>query len=335
MSNLDIRKMIDLWENNEKKNQINMMIDGENLILFFLHNKELYGAQEPSRVTLAKMIHPDDEDPEGWIDDANFMAINLSRAVVGQPTQHMFKAVDVPNIKIVDDKDKVVQALLSISDNVPLKKISSSVRTLKVNKSIDKDDDDKQEMHVKLGNSFDPNKKTKISQNIEMPSTLGSGSSNDMTQTDFPAGASDVSYPGMERELHSYKLTLDKELYGLLEKASNIADSAIEMYQNGEIPNDNDKAFKAEFDIVMRTMQMFKYGFTPRIQTKEPVYPQMGDGPELFAKTKKHYVKLKKDGLMERYYDALAKKEEELKQKYAQFIKDFENKYGSRQSPWD
>lgn len=127
---------------NDRENQIRMMIDGQNMVLFFLFDNELYGTQEPHRVTFAKMINPnEDEDPESWGDDANFMAVNLSRAVVGHPSQHMFKKKDASNIEVISNKEKVYDILSAIANEVSPDKIAASAKML--SKSIGGDDNNK------------------------------------------------------------------------------------------------------------------------------------------------------------------------------------------------
>jgi hypothetical protein len=109
------RQLMDIWDENldqeEKKNQIRRMVDGENLILFFKKDGDVFGAPEESRVVFARMKNPDDETPEGWLDDANFIAVNLVKAMQGDKTTHMFSSKDLKSIKVVD-KDAVEGLLM-------------------------------------------------------------------------------------------------------------------------------------------------------------------------------------------------------------------------------
>lgn len=106
---------MDIWDENldkeDKKNQIRRMVDGENLILFFKKDGDVFGAPEESRVVFARMKTPDEDTPDGWLDDANFIAVNLVKALMGDKTTHMFSSKDLKSIKVVD-KDSVEGLLM-------------------------------------------------------------------------------------------------------------------------------------------------------------------------------------------------------------------------------
>jgi hypothetical protein len=95
----------------EKKNKVRRLVDGENFILFFQKNGEIYGAPEESRVVFAKMKNPDKDTPDGWIDDANFIAINLMRAMLGDKITQIFSNKDLKTIKVLD-KDSIEDLLM-------------------------------------------------------------------------------------------------------------------------------------------------------------------------------------------------------------------------------
>lgn len=131
----DFRNFLNLWDetnaSNEKENQIRMMIDGQNFVLFFIYKDDIYGTHEPHRVTLAKLISPDEEDTPGWKEDANFMAINLTRAMQGRPTQHMFKSKDVKDIEIVGNKEKIFDMLVTQAEDTPPQELETSAKLMK------------------------------------------------------------------------------------------------------------------------------------------------------------------------------------------------------------
>jgi hypothetical protein len=102
--------------NNDKKNQIRMIVDGQNFVFFFAHKNNLYGTHEQHRVTFAKLVSPEfDEDPEGWEEDANFMAVNLSKAMMGKTSQHLFKKEDLSDIDVVASKEDVYDILQALA----------------------------------------------------------------------------------------------------------------------------------------------------------------------------------------------------------------------------
>lgn len=96
----------------EKRNRIRMLLEAGNLIFFFTHKGELYGAGEGSRVTYAKMVDKNDEDyTKGWLKEANFPATNLYKCIDGEQNQTIFGEKDLDGIKVVSDKDKVEKML--------------------------------------------------------------------------------------------------------------------------------------------------------------------------------------------------------------------------------
>ncbi len=116
----EFRDMITLWEDamlsQDRKNQIRMLVDGQNLILFFTYEDQVYGAHEPQRVSFARLKDPDDETPEGWAEEANFTAINLTRAITGKPEPHIFYKEDIPKIEVID-KDMAASLLYDEAAN--------------------------------------------------------------------------------------------------------------------------------------------------------------------------------------------------------------------------
>ena len=75
-----------LQEIADSKNRIKALLDAGPMILFVRHKDtgDVFGADEPSRVAFARMKVPDDDAPEGWDDQANFMATNLCKMLNGE-----------------------------------------------------------------------------------------------------------------------------------------------------------------------------------------------------------------------------------------------------------
>ena len=121
------RKLMTLWDNileeEERENAVASLLDGQNLILFFRRGDELFGAPEESRVTFARLKNPEPDD-DGFLQDANFLALNLLDALIGKKTQAVFTTKDLPKIKIIN-KDKCQQLLLDKAKK--LKEIEPSV----------------------------------------------------------------------------------------------------------------------------------------------------------------------------------------------------------------
>jgi hypothetical protein len=108
-------------------NKLKMFVDSQGLIFFFKKGKEYFGAGEDSRVVFAKMKNPDDDLPDGWGDEANFSATNLSKMVKGEPTTHIFSKSDLKKIKVVD-REKVLDELEDTEGNATPK--SGSIRII-------------------------------------------------------------------------------------------------------------------------------------------------------------------------------------------------------------
>ncbi len=103
---------IKLWREDERKNAVNMLLNASNLMFFFTYKDEVFGGNESSRVMYAKMLDEDDEDhTPGWMKEANFGALNLTRTVKGEKSQTVFGEKDIPDIKVVTDKAKVEKLL--------------------------------------------------------------------------------------------------------------------------------------------------------------------------------------------------------------------------------
>lgn len=96
---------MDLWDNcamneDDTTGKVKMLLDGQNLIMFFVKDGILYGCSEESRLTFARIKHPNDEDAD--LSEARFAAINLFDALVGKSTENLFTKKDMKKIKIVN-----------------------------------------------------------------------------------------------------------------------------------------------------------------------------------------------------------------------------------------
>lgn len=116
----EFREMLNNWDcclfEQSKINAINLMIDGQGFVSFFEFEDNIYGAQETHRVTLAKLMSDDDEALSGWKDEANFLAINLTKALLGKPEQHIFYFNDLGKINIISKKDAMQSLIASATE---------------------------------------------------------------------------------------------------------------------------------------------------------------------------------------------------------------------------
>jgi hypothetical protein len=98
------RELMNLWDESEASVKVKSLIEGNSLVLFFQMEDKVYGAPEGGRVTFAKMKSPDDDLPEGWIKDANFVAYDLGKAVKGEKVERVFSEKDLGGIKVIEQE---------------------------------------------------------------------------------------------------------------------------------------------------------------------------------------------------------------------------------------
>lgn len=130
-SSSDFYKYLDIWDKTLKEQQnlkVKALLDGNGLVFFFTKNGELFGAPEESRISFAKMKHPDEDEDvtKGWVEEATFMAISLDNALKGTKVQNVFSIKDIKNIKVVD-KEKAYSILAKKTTD---KKLEKNIKTI-------------------------------------------------------------------------------------------------------------------------------------------------------------------------------------------------------------
>lgn len=106
-----------------------MLLDGQNLLLFFQFEDNLYGATEQHRITFSKMKSPDEEATPEWIKEANFLAFNLTSALSGSPTQEIFYSKDIDDISVVNKED-AFKILSGDANKSELKQVQSGTKAI-------------------------------------------------------------------------------------------------------------------------------------------------------------------------------------------------------------
>jgi hypothetical protein len=100
-----VRQLLSLWEENQNVDtEIQMLVDGQNFVMFFKKGKDVYGAPEESRVTFANMKNPKEMGKE-WAKDANFLGMNLNKALKGAKTHNLFSSNDLDKIKVINKEE--------------------------------------------------------------------------------------------------------------------------------------------------------------------------------------------------------------------------------------
>ncbi len=101
--------------------KIRTMIDGSGFVLFFEKDKQVFGANEGSRIIFASLKNPSDEEPSGWEKEATFMAQNLSNIINGDGAQAILSKDDLKKIKVIDS-ESAYKKLLKQAEKEPVDK---------------------------------------------------------------------------------------------------------------------------------------------------------------------------------------------------------------------
>lgn len=129
-SEWSIRPLIDTWTawviREGQEDRVHTLLDGNGLLMFFKKDGDYFGAPEESRLTFAKMKNPEGDR----MDDASFVAINLTRTVMGEPTKVIINKKDLKKIKIVkrEDAEKKLLAKVRGRKDEPVKSGRTSMK---------------------------------------------------------------------------------------------------------------------------------------------------------------------------------------------------------------
>ncbi len=116
----DLIHFMKIWTEDDDARQISSLLNGQEFVMFFEKDKSIYGAGEDSRLTFAKMKHPDEDVTKDWVKEATFMAINLTKALTGDKVHSIFTQADLKKIKILD-QEEAEKKLLEQSKNKKVK----------------------------------------------------------------------------------------------------------------------------------------------------------------------------------------------------------------------
>ena len=119
------RELMETWDKHcllqEKRDEINNMLNSHGMSLFFKHSGNIFGAPEDGRIIFAKLKSDEEEEP-GFKDQAHFIAMNLLKSMMGEdPSESMFSLKDIPQIQVCD-RDEVVEKILNHKEKPKKKK---------------------------------------------------------------------------------------------------------------------------------------------------------------------------------------------------------------------
>jgi len=116
MWNPDVQYFMEMWEEASKeefvKNQIRTLLTGQDFVMFFKKDGAIYGCEEDSRLTFAKIKVPDEDSKGEWSKEANFLGVNLTKGLKGDRVHNLFSKKDIKSIEVID-KDEAEKTLIS------------------------------------------------------------------------------------------------------------------------------------------------------------------------------------------------------------------------------
>lgn len=106
------RGLMDTWDVQLERMNIDDLLDKNGLILFFKKGDDYFGAPEESRVIFAKLKTDTEDDPMqfGFKDEARFPAFKLSSLLSDDPEnskESVFCNKDLPKIKVCSREDAI------------------------------------------------------------------------------------------------------------------------------------------------------------------------------------------------------------------------------------
>lgn len=107
-----------------EEKEIESLLGNHGLFFLFTKDGEYFGAGEDSRMTFARMKHPDEDSPKDWADEAKFTAVNLNKLMNGEFCHHMFGKDELKGIEVVEPEE-VTRYLNKLRD--PKKPLASIV----------------------------------------------------------------------------------------------------------------------------------------------------------------------------------------------------------------
>jgi hypothetical protein len=99
------RVLLDQWDSVQEDEKIDKIADDENLCFYFSLDDCVFGSTEEGRLMFARMKHPEKEDGDKWVKEADFAGLNLEKAVGGEKSQRLFTHKDLKKIKVMSKED--------------------------------------------------------------------------------------------------------------------------------------------------------------------------------------------------------------------------------------
>ena len=97
----NFRQLMTIWDEAVTADKIHDMLEDNDFVVYFKKGDEIFATSEEGRLTFARMKHPDDDEPEGYMKEATFSVTNLSKAIEGEKAETVFGIKDLPKLKIL------------------------------------------------------------------------------------------------------------------------------------------------------------------------------------------------------------------------------------------
>lgn len=104
-----ISRWAEIQEDKDLMSQIRQGIDQKGLCFFFLSPDGVFGGPEDSRMSFARMRHPDEDEADMASD---FLGISLNDILTGGSTERVFGKPDIDNLQVLDI-DSAVEKILN------------------------------------------------------------------------------------------------------------------------------------------------------------------------------------------------------------------------------
>jgi len=98
------RELLDIWDENVEKDELEKLADEENISFFFTFDGEPYGGTEDTRLAFARMKSPEDEDI-AWAKQSTFVGVNIKKLSKNHKEQKIFSQSNLEKIKPISRED--------------------------------------------------------------------------------------------------------------------------------------------------------------------------------------------------------------------------------------
>jgi hypothetical protein len=104
-------------EEQDRVSKVSNYLDEKKYTFFFEYEKDLYAAEEDSRLVFAKMKHEDEDLPADWRTELKFSATKVIPELIGEEPARYFGFKNLKNIKNIDREEVINKIIKSKNYN--------------------------------------------------------------------------------------------------------------------------------------------------------------------------------------------------------------------------